>query len=264
MKQVATIEEIRSITEYIRPHRKEVPYLYVNLRNYEPEDDNVKVWYESDEKGVQGVWLLYYDCLHFFAGHLTAALLDQLRGLIKEVKPKVMMLPEEAGKQLEAEFSELTLERNHIIDMDGVGMKEENFKSVVAGREDIVEIADLLLTEEEYSIVYDRNILITQMLTRYDQGISRYYMIREDDKIVASCSTYGETDDLAPIGGVIVHKDYRRRGYAADVENHISYDLGKEGKTRIGFVNYLNTPSLKLHKKIGSVICATYYKFIRE
>ncbi len=262
LKRIESMEEIAAVIEYVKENRKKVPYLYVNLRNLKPGDESVKAWYEGDEAGVEAVYLLYYDCLHYFTDQLSDDKLNRLREVIKDVQPKVMMLPEEVGKRLEAELTGFALERNCIIDMDQVGTEADDFKSVVAGREDIVEIADLLLTEEEYSIVYDRDVLIAQMLDRYDQGISRYYMIREDDKIVASCSTYGETDDLAPIGGVIVHKDYRRRGYAADVEKHISHDLSKEGKTRIGFVNDLNTPSLELHKKIGSTICGTYYKFI--
>ena len=264
MRQIMTREEITPIVDYIREDKKAVPYLYVNLRNFDPEDDNVKVWCEDGRNGIVSVFLLYYDCLHFYAKQVTVEQLDLLRMKIKEVEPKVMMLPEEAGKAMREELTAYTLERNYIIDMDNVGVKEQDFKSVVAGREDIVPICDLLLTEEEYSIVYDRDVLIAQSLARFDQGISRYYAIKEDGMVVAACSTYGETDDLAPVGGVIVHKDYRRKGYAADVENHICQDLGREGKTRIGFVNYLNTPSLALHKKIGSIVHASYYKYIGE
>ena len=265
MKLISNKEDLIPVIELVREDRKSVPYLYVNLRTYDPDDVNVKVWADYRKGRVTTVFLLYYDCLHFYTAELDETSLSQLKNMIKEQDPRVVMLPEAAGKAMQSYLEDYMLERNYIIDMDHVAEKTDlTYKSVVAKREDIVAIADLLLTEEEYSIVYDRNVLIDQMLDRYDRGISRYYAVIEDGKVVASCSSYGETDDLAAIGGVIVHKDWRRRGLAADVENHICEDLRRENKTRIGFVNYLNSPSLALHKKIGSVVHSTYYKYIRQ
>ena len=186
--------------------------------------------------------------------------------MIAQLAPRVTMLQDVIGQSIkEALLKEYMLERNYIIDMDGINVElETTFKSVIANREDIVQIADLLLSEEEYAIVYDRDVLIRQMLERYDLGISRYYAVKEGGLIAASCSTYGETDDFALIGGVIVHKDFRRRGLAADVENHACADLEAEGLSRVGFVNYENAPSLALHKKLGALVHATYFKYIRK
>lgn len=122
----------------------------------------------------------------------------------------------------------------------------------------------MLLTEEEYSIVYDRDTLLKQLLDRYESGISRYYAVKKHGMVVASCSSYGETEDLAIVGGVIVHKDFHRLGLAKDVEQHICTDLRNEGKSCISFVNYDNAPSLALHNKLGGTIYSSYNKFSRR
>lgn len=176
------------------------------------------------------------------------------------------MLQEKVGENVEQLIkNKYLLERNYIIDMDAVGERKQGiYRSKVVKRESIPAIVDLLLTEDEYSIVYDRESLLNQLLDRYDSGISRFYAIEENGSIIASCSSYGETKELAIVGGVIVHRDFRGRGYAFDVDAHICVDLFHEGKSCISFVNYENKASLALHKKLGGVIYSTYYKYIRR
>ncbi len=260
------VSNLKELIQYVYDERKSVPYLYVNLKTYDPANRNVKLFCDYEDGKLCGIAIFYYDCLHFYTRDKETYPRDRVLDLINKLHPRVIMLQDVIGQSILDQMTpQFVVERNYIIDMDGVKPKEGVvYRSQLVGREDIEKIADLLLTEEEYSIVYDRQILIDQMLDRYDRGISRYVAVKEGDLVVSSCSTYGETDDMAMIGGVIVHKDWRRRGLAADVENFICDILAEENKNRIGFVSFENAPSLALHTKLGAVPCAIYTKFIRK
>ena len=264
--QIHDLQTAKELVPYVINDKKSVPYLYANLKTFDPANESVKLFTDQEDGALKGIYILYYDCLHFYTQEEDTYPRDRVLEMIETLSPRVTMLQDVIGQDIkDVLLKDFILERNYIIDMDNINVGPEvTFRSTIAGREDIVAIADLLLSEEEYSIVYDRDTLIKQMLERYDLGISRYYAAKEDGIVTASCSTYGETDDLALIGGVIVHKDFRRRGLAADVENHACADLEAEGLSRVGFVNYENGPSLALHKKLGAVVHATYSKFIRK
>lgn len=266
MIEIFNSDEAKKLVSYVFEDKKSVPYLYANLKTFQPDNPRVRLFCDNDESGVIGIYILYYDCLHFYTKLLDSYPLDRVLETIEKLKPRVAMLQDQIGQAIKEKMEDRFLvERNYIIDMDGVISKNnQGFRSIIASREHIVAIADLLLSEEEYRIVYDRETLINQMLERFDQGISRYYAVIEDGTVAASCSTYGETDDLALIGGVIVHKDWRRQGLAGDVENHACADMRSEGLSCVGFVNYVNEPSLALHQKLGAVVHATYTKFIRR
>lgn len=262
--QIKDIQTAKDLVPYVVDEKKSVPYLYADLKTFDPANENTKLYCDYEDGAVKGIYLLYYDCLHFYTQSIEDYPRENVLKMIRELKPHVAMLQNDIGQSIKDQLTDdYLVEQNYIIDMDGIKVTPgESFKSVIADREDIVAIADLLLSEEEYSIVYDRDTLIRSMEERYDLGISRYYAVKENGMVVASCNTYGETDDLALIGGVIVHKDWRRLGLAADVDNHACADLQNEGLSRVGFVRYDNEPSLKLHLKLGALIHASYTKFI--
>ena len=53
-----------------------------------------------------------------------------------------------------------------------------------AGREDLEDIADLMLSDLEFETVYDSEILKAQLLSRFEDGFSRYFIIRHNKKVV--------------------------------------------------------------------------------
>ena len=265
MKQILLKEDANRLVPYVKAEKKSVPYLYVNLKNFDPSHADIRLYCDGTVDDPKGIYILYYDCLHFYTGDQQNYPVDRVKEMIRELNPRVVMLQDAIGQAIRDEMLEnYSLERNQIIDMDAVKPVSPSYRSVLADREDIEQVVDLLLSEEEYAIVYDRDVLLKQMLDRFDTGFSRYYVVKENGQVVSTCSTYGETDDLALVGGVIVHKDWRRRGLAADVENHICEDLAREGMSKVGFVSYDNGPSLALHAKLGAVVCAIYSKFIRR
>ena len=255
---------IDAIVRYIGDKYKAVPYLYVNVIKCGLSSVNVETWCDESELGeIKAVYLRYYDCIHFFTKDKNYPI-GNLVAFIQNTDPKVIMVPGEIGDMLDNLLINYYSERNHVIDMDKVGVGERNYKSVVACRDDLYEIVDLLMTDPSYVKVYDRNILTAQLFERFDSGFSRYFVVKMDNKIVAACNTKGEVPGFALVGGVIVHPDYRRRGLATDVENYACHVLANEKISKVGFVSYHNEASLELHRKLGAFSIATLAKFVKK
>ena len=262
---VTKSEEVREIVQYIGPNYKATPYIYVNVIQYGLGTDRVFTWIDRNDAGkIEGVYLLYYDCIHFYTNDIERYPVERLMEFIRNTEHRVIMLQGGIGDRIDHELPDYHSERNHINDMDNVGREDVRYRSVIARREDIGEIVDLLMVDPEYSSVYDQDMLTEQLYDRYDSGFSRYFVIKMDGKVTAACSTYGEVPGLALVGGVIVHPEYRRRGLAADVESYACHVLEKEGISRVAFVNFLNTASLALHAKIGARSIAVMAKFVKK
>lgn len=265
LKRVLNQREIKEIVTYLGDDYKRIPYMYVNAIKYGLGTEHVFTWIDyEDTDDIKGVYMLYYDCIHFYTKDVDTYPLEKLLDFISCTNHRVIIVPGAVGERISKKLEGYYYEQNHVIDMDWIDISGNDFRSVIATKDEIREIAELLIADPEYSNVYERDILIKQMLDRYDNGFSRYIIIKMDGKIVASCSTYGEVEGLAIISGVIVHPEYRRRGLARDVEIYACKVLEKEGKTRIGFVNYNNTASLALHEKLGAVNIGTLAKFVSE
>ena len=263
--RVTKQEEIQEIVSYIGTNYKKTPYLYVNVIKYGLGTDNVHTWIDRNGCGqIDGVYLLYYDCIHFYTNNIKSYPTDRIMKFIQNTEHRVLMLQGEIGDILDKELPNYYSERNYVINMDRIGLASQDYLSEIAGKDDISEIVDLLMADPEYVNVYDRITLSKQMHDRYEGGFSRYFIVRLDNKIVATCSTYGEVPGFALVGGVIVHPDYRRRGLAGDVEKFACHILEKEGISRVGFVNYHNKGSLSLHEKLGANKIATLAKIVRK
>ena len=265
LKKVSSQEEIRAITDYIGDDYKATPYLYVNVIKYGLGTDNVFTWIDQgDSDQIEGVYLLYYDCIHFYTKDIESYPIERLVDFINNTEHRVIMLQGDIGTRIQDHLSDYYNERNHIIDMDKVNDDSRVYESEIATRDDISAIVDLLMEDPEYVDVYDRDVLSRQMFDRYDSGFSRYFVVRRDGKVVSTCSTYGEVPGFALVGGVMVHRDYRRQGLASEVEMFACHTLASEGISKVGFVNFNNSPSLALHEKLGAFSIATLAKFVKQ
>ena len=264
-EKVIAWNENGRLIEYVKNDKKSVPYLYVDLVNYKKDDLNVNLYVDEEGGMLNGISLQYYDCLHFYTNSPEKYSVQRITELIDSLRPHTIMLQEQIGEKIKGYINNsYSLEINYILDMDQVFFDNREYVSKFANREDIEMIVDLLLTEDEYSVVYSKAILLKQMLSRFDEGIGRHIIVKDGVNVVAESCTYGETEDMAIIGGTIVHRDYRRQGYAMDVVKHICSVLHDEEKSCVVFINVDNIPSIELHKKIGAEPYAKYYKFIKR
>ena len=267
LKRVENDKEVERIVDYIGNSYKTVPYLYVNILKYGKGTHSIFSYMDLNDKdgAIEGVYMLYYDCIHFFTRDADRYPIDRIIKFINQTDHKVIIVQGDVGEKIESEMGDYFSERNHVLDMDNVKQDSGKYLSEMAVSEkDIDEIVDLLIADPEYENVYEKKVLNEQMHERFNDGFSRFFVIKSDGKVVAACSTYGEAPNMAIISGVIVHPNHRRKGFASDVEYYACHVLSKENKSCIGFVNYNNTKSLSLHKKIGAISIATLAKFVRK
>ena len=82
LNKVLKSAEIDEIIDYIGDNFKAVPYLYVNVLKYGSGTDSVTTWIDRNENGnMEGVYLLYYDCIHFYTNNMDIYPAKQLTGL---------------------------------------------------------------------------------------------------------------------------------------------------------------------------------------
>lgn len=266
LQRCSSSEDVKKVIEYLGDRYKASPYLYANIIKYGWDNQDVPSWIDIDDDGaIIGCYLQYYDCMHFYTKDAEHYPAETLLEMLKKDSVNVSMVPGEMGEIIKDMMGEgYFLERNHVIDMDKVGIQENHvFEGEIATEEDLDEIAELLYMDEIYTSVYNLDDLKKQYHERYKEGFSRFFIERVDGVVAAACSTYGEVEGFALVGGVIVHPEYRRRGLAAKVEDFCCHVLDEEGISRVGFVNFENSPSLALHESLGAFSAATLYKFVK-
>ena len=265
LKRCQTDDDIREIMEYIGPEKKRVPYIYLNATKYGKGTENIFTWIDVDStEQIRAIYLLYFNCLHFFTKDDNTYPVQDVLEIINRFSPKVIMTLHEFGERLTPYLgSEYSVYHNHIMDMDGVGNEGGQYEGRMASESDIEQIIQLLMENEEYNTVYDEEDLRKQLFDRLHEGFSRYFAIYRDGRVVASCSTYGETPDFAIVGGVIVHPEYRRKGFASRIDQFACNTLHRENISTVSFVSISNTASFAMHLGIGSKDIGIMDKFVR-
>lgn len=266
LKRCSTEQDIRLITDYIGSDIKRAPYIYINANKYGKGTPFSSSWFDYNSEGnIIGIYLLYYDCLHFYSKNGAEYPVNRLLDEIERISPKVIMIQHDLGERI-APFLDTgySVIHNHIMDMDHVGTDNRSAAGCVASEADIEQIIRLLITDEEYSNIYTEDVLRNQLLGRFRDGFSRFFVIRENEEIIASCSTYGEALGLTILGGVIVDPGFRRKGFASRLDVFACRSLRKEGKSVISFVSSANTASFSMHLGIGAVDIGIMDKFVKK
>lgn len=252
---------IEEIYDYIGQHREECLYLYVNLRRYGVDNPSMSVWLDKENNKILGVYLKYFECLHFFTKE-SEYQLHTLLSMITQQNPQVIFMPKHIGQRIEEDLSPLyvlkymeimsTNELRHIDNPDGVER---------AGRSDIARIVEFLMDDTEYTNVYQQESVYNQFLHRYDDGFTRFHYILRDGKIVACEGTNAELDDIAIIGGLLTSPGYRGQGLGSKVLQSIWDEILSEGKQGFSFVE--NPVSKRLHNRLGINTVGAIAKFYK-
>lgn len=255
---------VEGALQFACQNAKKAPYLYANLLRYGITDADVTVWVDQEGNQIKGLYLRYYDCLHFLTGNVDYPV-EQIDQMIQQVEPNVIMLPGEIGGIMEEQLiADFVVERNYINEFGTNIIGEKSSRVEVATRSDLKSIAELLLTDDEYKDIYRFDTLYKQLCSRFDDHYGRYFMIRRGAELMAVFSTYAEVNDFAILGGLLVHPQYRRMGLAMELTQHICAVLHEERIAVIDFVNFKNTASLALHRKLGVTVVGSLYKFVRK
>lgn len=255
---------IGDILAYIGEDYKTAFYPYINLSHYGLKNPHVKVWADEKDGRLQGIYLQYYDCLHFFTKEHDAYPCRGFLDMLAAQAPRVIMAQQEFGQRIhELICDRYRVQKSYIVDLQIAQRGQIDERVELANRDDLAGIAELMLADTIYHDVYEKSTLIAQLTERYEEGFSRFFVIKMDGKIVAVYSTYGECKKVAIVSGLLVHPEYRRKGLASAIVKHAHAVLGREGMDGISLLDYENTATLEFHRELGVNWISSLYKFVR-
>lgn len=261
MKKITCREEQEKVLIYLKKHLTECIYLTIDLEIYGFDHPEVVFWYDEKEGELETILMKYYDSFQIFSA-------DEQWDASKSaevIRPYEVMTI--CGK--ESMIVKLAKEMPEYKVQYGIVVKEDAFKEFKqfelirdAKPEDAREIAELLLTDEDFGMNYSLEGLEKQLSDRMIEKKGRSYVLVEDDKIVAHTAIYAECEDVAVESGLIVHEDYKKKFYGMIIHEFIKKKLITEGKTLYGFRIVDNMQ--RYAKAVGMNVCGHYGKMTRE
>lgn len=259
--EICKKEDMKKVFDYIGEDYDKCAYLYIDLKKYGIEDENINVWYQKNNDGeIAVIALMYYNGMHVFSRQnvfdvddLAEFVLEKQPALVCGMSDTVDLIKEACSKDYIPEYGKvLKLEKYSGIDNDEVRP---------ATREEIAEITELLMTDEEMGGPYTYDLLYNQLLERFDTGFGRNWLRRDEKGIVSHCATYAEIDDICVISGGIVRDDYRGTGQYPGQLGAMTRDIVKDGKK---IISYYYGGAKTAHKVVGYVILGDWAKLIRQ
>ena len=134
-----------------------------------------------------------------------------------------------------------------------------------AGKEDVPEIASLMMKEHIYNTVYTYDSLCESLIRRIDEGFGRLFVMRtEDGRLVATNALSAESEEYAVINGLVTDPDVRGRGLGRAITASTWNLVKNEGKRGLAFLGADNENTLSLHRKMGYTFLGLYARLIRE
>ncbi|MFA6075043.1 MAG: GNAT family N-acetyltransferase [Negativicutes bacterium] len=118
----------------------------------------------------------------------------------------------------------------------------------LATANEVQSIDDLLVSVE---FGFSHGEIVERYLRTVKRHEVRYFVIKQDGKVVACAATAAECADSAVIVSVCCRKEYRRRGYAEACMRELCTKLSSEGKQLYLFCE--NPVAKKMYEKLGFV-----------
>lgn len=262
--ELTTENEIEDLLEYVKEDIANCLYIYVDLKRYGLSNKNMQVWIDKNGHETCLVVMRYHDGFQIYSNQNSW---DQegLVTLIEEYKPERIAGNESVIRALEPRISNRYYSEYGVIfkgrNEHFSGISEE-FVPQIANLADIPEIAELLLTEQEFREQYTKAELIGQLEERYRTKMGRSMVIKVNGKIAGHIGTFAETQDVAIISGAVVTKEYRNTDCYAILSHKLSEILcGIEKKNIYFFAT--NKRLIRLVQRMNELI-ASYGKLIRK
>jgi len=259
------VSDIQRTLDYIGDDRLLCFYLYMDVLECGIEDEGLGLWLSETGDGIAAVMYQYYDCLHLFSRE-TAPVSDVM-AVIDEIDPKVIVSSEANIDELRKTLDEskYIYELNHIITTDVLMKENPDIDIMTATKEDVPEIAAMMMKDRIYSEVYSYEKLCGDLTRRLEAGFGRLFIIRDENgRLVCADATNAETEDLAVIGGLVTDPEMRGRGLGQAMTGSVWNTVLREGKRGLAFLLDDNEKTIKLHKKLGYDFIGYSARLIRK
>lgn len=261
MKEVVSDTEKRLLIQYLSKHIEKNIYLYIDLIEYGVNDPNIKVW--VDENSTYQIVLKYYNSFQLYFSDAHNGDYGGVIGLILEYQPSMVSGSLECINDL-CKFLQVdyNIDNGYVLKQSKIDLPIISPTPQRAIIDDLYNIAELICSDRAIGGHYTIEDLKSQLSDRIESGFGRNYIITSDDKVVAHYGTYAEIEELAVMGGLIVHPEYRGKGYGNILHSYLSNVLIAEGKTPYLFCH--EDYVLKMYLKSGAELVGEYGKLTRK
>ena len=256
----ATENDIPAILLYLKRKVHDCIYMYIDIAKYGLENPNMKVWLDSDDKGVKLVVMKYHTSISVYSdrkkwdiGAVAQLIEEEKVGSVTGRRDMIEELVKSCPNYSAEYGSVFRLSTHRDYDFDG--------DIETATPDDALEIAKLIATDEGIGSYYEIQDLADQLAERMETGMGRSYVIRDQGKIVAHIASYAEFKSLATTGGLIVDMEHRSGVYGGVLESYLVKNLLEENFKVYTFV----TARLraKLFEALGNKQVGEYGKMTR-
>ena len=260
IKQFYKNEDKQVVLNYIGENYYKCIYLYLDLCEYNIEDEEISCWGQYNNCELSSVMLKYHNAIHIFSDKLNYDK-NELIHHLATLNFSIICARAEIIENISGAFTDYTPEIgvvSRLYEMDDI----EDCTIEEANDDDLREIAELIYSDEDSGASYNLSDLISQMKERKEKKFSRNYVIKKNGVVVANTSTGGETDKMATLNNLIVRKEYRKLGLASKLYRKLCSQLLSEGKEVYSI--YYVPESVALHNKMGFVECCKYGKLFKQ
>ncbi|MCM1569581.1 MAG: GNAT family N-acetyltransferase [Roseburia sp.] len=265
--------DVRQIDLIIRADILQNPYLYIDSQTYGYWDrDHIATWIAKEGNEIYAILYKYYNTLQVFCiNKLTPDKSREIGAYIFRNKFEMISGSAEAMEALfryaapfyrKSEGYILT-GKNCVntkqINTDCIDTIEDNVQ--IATEQDCHEIAKLICSQENIGAHYTTDILEEQLVDRMRNRGCKNIMIKRHNQIVSHMGIYADSREIAVLGGLVTHPDYRGAGYAHTVLGNLAGQVISEGKEPLLFC--YEDKLVKWYQKQGWKVITRCAKLVR-
>lgn len=265
IKEIKMEEEAGEVTAFLKDDIENSLYIYVDITKYGISNPNMRVWKFLEEGRITGVLMQYHNGIWVYTREPFKDQ-EEVISLIYKLEPERIAGNLQAIKTLEPHFKE-QYEAVYGVIMKRPGAlvcerPEGDGEGRIAEVCDIPEIADLLLSEEEFGKQYSREELTEQLTERLATKMGRSMVLEKEGKIVAHVGTFAESESFVIFSGSVVRPEYRNTDCFERLHAEFDYLIAEvEKKDVYFFIN--NKRIIKVYSRLFEV-CTEYGKLVKR
>ena len=241
--------QFKKIIDYIGNKYEKCLYLYLDIKKYGFENNNINIYFQTDNDIITSLILTYYKSMHVFSKDNSIEYQELLQ-FIDKIQPTMICGEKTIIKNLE----ELGINKKYSVEYGFVrSIKKisymEKKQIEPANEQDFNQITKLLMSDKGLSGSFTFDELYNQLLERFKQGFCRNYVYRMGDKIIGHVCSGAEDNEFVILTDLIVDSYYRGRGIGEKICLDFCKLMIDEGK-EVFLINYTEQ-SGNLYDKIG-------------
>ena len=199
----------------------------------------------------KAVFTKYSDSIQLCDEKLEKSDVPELLNFCKTSKIKMICGPSKQLSYILIYMKNKEIHKGCILEIGECEKVEPNFKKALKESE-FRSIADLVceVNLKENPNYYQPEEYFHQIYNRFIEKYTNSYYATDGNQIIASLSTYAETNDYAVIGGLVVKEDYRKKHIGSSLfKNVVNHLINNNKKV---FLFCYNKEIYKFYKKYAN------------